>query len=91
MRYKCVRCVATSAPLPQFVMSVRSTIVANALTPTLAGIYRLLITFWVTFCVVQFSCSGLCNVLCREGVRSNAVTCRVRTNLGLGSRFLTQR
>ena len=38
MRQKCVRCVVTSAPLSQFVVSVRSTIVLNVLTPTLVGI-----------------------------------------------------
>ena len=27
----------------------------------------------VTFCVVEFSYFGLCNVLCREGLRSSAV------------------
>ena len=37
MREKCVCCVATSAPPSQFVMSVRSTIVLNVLTPTLVG------------------------------------------------------
>ena len=33
----CVCCVARSAPPSQFVMSVRSTIVLNVLTPTLVG------------------------------------------------------
>ena len=37
MRQKCVCCVARSAPPSQFVMSVRSTIVLNVLTPTLVG------------------------------------------------------
>ena len=37
MRRKCVCCVANSAPPSQFVMSVRSTIVLNVLTPTLVG------------------------------------------------------
>ena len=37
MRQKCVCCVANGAPPPQFVMSVRSTIVMNVLTPTLVG------------------------------------------------------
>ena len=37
MRQKCVCCVARSAPLSQFVMSVRSTIVLNVLTPRLVG------------------------------------------------------
>ena len=37
MRQKCVCCVARSAPLSQFVMSVRSTIVLNVLTPTFMG------------------------------------------------------
>ena len=36
-RQKCVCCVAISAPPLQFVMSVRSTIVLNVLTPTLMG------------------------------------------------------
>ena len=37
MRHKCVCCVVKSAPPSQFVMSVRSTIVLNVLTPTLVG------------------------------------------------------
>ena len=37
MRQMCVCCVARSAPPSQFVMSVRSTIVLNVLTPTLVG------------------------------------------------------
>ena len=37
MRRKCVFCVAKGAPPSQFVMSVRSTIVMNVLTPTLVG------------------------------------------------------
>ena len=37
MRQKCVCCVAGSAPPSQFVMSVRSIIVLNILTPTLVG------------------------------------------------------
>ena len=37
MRQKCVCCVANGAPPSQFVMSVRSTIVMNVLTPTLVG------------------------------------------------------
>ena len=37
MRQKCVCCVANGAPLSQFVMSVRSTIVMNVLIPTLVG------------------------------------------------------
>ena len=37
MKQKCVCCVARSAPPLQFVMSVRSTIVPNVLTPTLVG------------------------------------------------------
>ena len=37
MRQNCVCCVARSAPPLQFVMSVRSTIVLNVLTPTLLG------------------------------------------------------
>ena len=37
MRQKCVCCVVRSAPPSQFVMSVKSTIVLNVLTPTLVG------------------------------------------------------
>ena len=37
MRQKFVCCVVRSAPPSQFVMSVRSTIVLNVLTPTLVG------------------------------------------------------
>ena len=37
MRQKCVCCVVRSAPASHFVMSVRSTIVLNVLTPTLVG------------------------------------------------------
>ena len=37
MRQKCVCYVAKGAPPSQFVMSVRSTIVLNVLTPTLVG------------------------------------------------------
>ena len=37
MRQKCVCCVARRAPPLQFVLSVRSTIVLNVLTPTLVG------------------------------------------------------
>ena len=37
MRRKCVFCVAKGTPPSQFVMSVRSTIVMNVLTPTLVG------------------------------------------------------
>ena len=37
MRRKCVFCVAKGAPPSQFVMSVRSTIVMNVLTPTPVG------------------------------------------------------
>ena len=37
MRQKCVCCVVRNAPLLQFVMSERSTIVLNILTPTLVG------------------------------------------------------
>ena len=35
MRRKCMCCVANDAPPSQVVMSVRSTIVMNVLTPTL--------------------------------------------------------
>ena len=38
MRQKCVCCVARSAPLSQFVMSVRSTIVLDVLATTLVGL-----------------------------------------------------
>ena len=37
MRHKCVFSVVKSAPPSQFVMSVRSTIVLNVLTPTFVG------------------------------------------------------
>ena len=37
MRRKCVCCVANGTPPSQFVMSVRSTIVMNVLTPILVG------------------------------------------------------
>ena len=37
MRQKCVCCFAKGAPPSQFVMSIRSTIVLNVLTPTLVG------------------------------------------------------
>ena len=37
MRQMCVCCVARSAPPLQFVMSVKSPIVLNVLTPTLVG------------------------------------------------------
>ena len=37
MRQKCVCCVVGSAPPSRFVMSVRSTIALNVLTPTLVG------------------------------------------------------
>ena len=37
MRQKCVCCVARNAPPSEFVMSVRSTIVLNVLTPILVG------------------------------------------------------
>ena len=37
MRQQCVCCVLRSAPPSQFVMSVRSTIVLNVLTPKLVG------------------------------------------------------
>ena len=37
MRQKCVCCVAKGAPPSQYVMSVRSTIAMNVLTPTLVG------------------------------------------------------
>ena len=37
MRQKCVCCVVRSAPPSQFVVSMKSTIVLNVLTPTLVG------------------------------------------------------
>ena len=37
MRQKCVCCVVTSVPPSQVVVSVKSTIVLNVLTPTLVG------------------------------------------------------
>ena len=37
MRQKCVCCVVGSVPPSQFVVSVKSTIVLNVLTPTLVG------------------------------------------------------
>ena len=37
MRQMCVCCVVGSVPLSQFVVSVKSTIVLNVLTPTLVG------------------------------------------------------
>ena len=49
----------------------------------------------VTFCVVEFSYFGLCNVPCREGLRSSAVYVgdfpKVKINLGLEIRYLIQR
>ena len=43
----------------------------------------------VTFCVVEFSYFGLCNVLCREGLQSNLLRPAWGTSLGedkLGAR-----
>ena len=37
MRQKCVCCVVRSVPPSQFVVSVKSTIVLNVLTPALVG------------------------------------------------------
>ena len=37
MRQKCVSCIVRSVPPSQFVVSVKSTIVLNVLTPTLVG------------------------------------------------------
>ena len=45
----------------------------NVLTPTLVGIILFVNHILSDICVVEFSCSGLCNVLCREGLRSSAV------------------
>ena len=73
MRQKCVCCVARSAPPSQFMMSVRSTIVLNLLTPTLVG-PMLLSTIQMTVGVAAFTdIALLCNVLCREGVQCNVV------------------
>ena len=74
MRRKCVFCVAKGAPPSQFVMSVRSTIVMNVLTPTLWDQCCLLITLQMTVAVVEVTAIALfCNVLCREGVQCNVV------------------
>ena len=74
MRQKCVCCVVRSVPPSQFVLSVKSIIVLNVLTPTLVGPKRLLSTIQMTFGVVEFTAIALsCNVLCREGVQSNVV------------------
>ena len=40
MRQRCVLCVAKCAPPSQFVVSARSIVVLNVLTPTLVGIIR---------------------------------------------------
>ena len=37
MRQKCVCCVVRSVPASHFVVSVKSTIVLNVLTPTVVG------------------------------------------------------
>ena len=37
MRQKCLCCVVRSVPPSQFVVSVKSTVVLNVLTPTLVG------------------------------------------------------
>ena len=86
MRQKCVCCVVRSIPPSQFVVSVKSTIVLNVLTPTLVG-PMLLSTIQMTFGVVQSTpIAVLCNVLCREGVQSSMVylggLLHERVNLG---------
>ena len=73
MRQKCVCCGATSAPPSQFVMSARSTIVLNVLTP-MWDQCCLLSTIQMTVGVVEFTAIALlCNMLCREGVQCNVV------------------
>ena len=68
----CALCV-TSAPPSQFVMSVRSTIVVNVLTTIVGGMILFFnhITSDILCCSILVF--WLCNVLCREGLRSNAV------------------
>ena len=91
MRQKCVCCVARSAPPSQIVMSVRSTIVLNVLTPTLVG--PMLFVKYNTDDSWSWSCftdiAVLCNVLCMEGVQCNVVflggLLHERVNLGLKS------
>ena len=76
MRQKCVCCVAKGAPPSQFVMSVRSTIVLNVLTPTLVGpiLFVKYNTDDMTVGVAEFTgIALLCNMLCREGVQCNRV------------------
>ena len=91
MRKKCVCCVARSAPPSQFVMSVRSTIVLNVLTPPhLWDQCCLLSTIQMTVGVAEFTdIALLCNMLCREGVQSIMVylggLLHQRVNLGLKS------
>ena len=64
MRQMCVCCVARSAPPSQFVMSVRSTIVLNVLTPTLVGPMLFVKYNTVTIGVAEFTDIALfCNVL----------------------------
>ena len=73
MRKKCVCCVARSAPPSQLVMSVRSTIVLNVLTPTLVG-PMMFVTYNTDDSWSCWSCTNialLCNVLCRAGVQCN--------------------
>ena len=90
MRQKCVCCVARSAPPSQFVMSVRSTIVLNVLTPTLVGPMLFVKYNTDDNGVAEFTdIALLCNVLCREGVQCNVVyfggLLHERVNLGLKS------
>ena len=95
MRQKCVRCVVTSAPPSQFVMWVRSTIVANVLTPTLVRII-----LFVNYILGDILCYSI--LIFRHMQRalqgSFVVHCsllgeihQVRTNLGLRAQILDQR
>ena len=87
MRQKCV-------PPSQLVVSVKSTIVLNVLTPTLVG--PMLFVKHSTndiWSFVEFTAIALlCNVLCREGVQCNVVyfggLLRERVNLGLKLGYL---
>ena len=78
LRHPCIFggpcCVARSAPPLQFVMSVRSTIVLNVLTPTLVGPMLFVKYNTVTIGVAEFTdIALLCHMLCREGVQCNVV------------------
>ena len=66
-------CVAERNPPSQLVMSVRSTIVLNVLTPTWDQC-GLLSTIQMTVGVAEFKdIALLCNVHCGEGVQCNMV------------------